>query len=506
MRRAIGFLTAAAVVLAALPVHASSVVLKDIGSHWARPQIESGVSAGYIAGYPDGSFKPDAAITRAEFHKLLGAAMRLIPSQVRTGFSEEVAAHRHWAFAQGHVQAAVSAGLLNPGDYGATFGGDQPITRREIVVATVRALGMDELTRENRHLSTPDAVAYEQWLRNFAAIAVQEGIITGYEDRTLGLGRTATRAEALVMVQRVLAKVTASVLDVAPGVAAQVRHPGEGEPVWSVQGTKLVRTEGSAVQEIALPAGASGVRLLPAPGKAVWVRYSAAGAGVVARYGINGQWTEVGRYPGIVPEMLAVGDDGRLWFTHGGSVLLSADRAGKAYVVSGVTERIRFGAVDWYDQFWGFGGGKLFRVTSEGAVTVFTTDLPAATEVEFFTLGEDGTAWVLTRPSGAGGAKAEAVQLREGRIARRIPLLGRYYGGLDTPASLKVVGQSGPFLWASGQAGGKEDGLFRLDLNSGAFTRMVMPVQVGASQQAQPAPGGGALLRDGAGKFWRVLQ
>ena len=505
MRRVIGFLTAAAVVLAALPAQASGAALKDISSHWARPQIVTGISAGYIAGYPDGSFKPDAAITRAEFHKLLGAAMRLGPSQIQTGFSEESAANVHWAFAQGHIQASVSAGLLNPPDYGATLQGDQPISRREIVMATVRALGMAEMAKANQTLSTPDAAAYEQWLRNFAAVALQEGIITGYEDKSLGLGRTATRAEALVMVQRVLGKLTVQVAPEEAGAAAQVRHPAEGEPTWSLEAGKLIRTDNGAVQEIALPAGATGLQLLPAPGQAVWVRYSAAGAGVIARYAA-GQWTEVGRYHGATPALLTVGDDGRLWFTNGVSGLMSADRTGKVWTINGISERIRFGAVDWHDQFWGLGGGTLFRVTTDGAVAAIAADLPAGAQVDFFTLGEDSTAWVLTRPAAAGGVKAEALQLRDGQIVRRVPLLGRYYGGLDAQASLKVVGQSGPFLWVSGLTGGQEDGLFRLDLNSGAFARMVMPVQVGASQQAQPAPGGGALVRDAAGKFWRVVH
>ncbi len=44
---------------------------KDYEGHWAQPYIEKAINAGYMIGYPDGSFKPDNPITRAEFAKVL---------------------------------------------------------------------------------------------------------------------------------------------------------------------------------------------------------------------------------------------------------------------------------------------------------------------------------------------------------------------------------------------------------------------------------------------------
>ena len=46
-------------------------VAKDYEGHWAQPYIEKAINAGYMTGYPDGSFKPDNPITRAEFAKVL---------------------------------------------------------------------------------------------------------------------------------------------------------------------------------------------------------------------------------------------------------------------------------------------------------------------------------------------------------------------------------------------------------------------------------------------------
>ena len=44
---------------------------KDYEGHWAQPYIEKAINYGYMTGYPDGSFKPDNPITRAEFCRVL---------------------------------------------------------------------------------------------------------------------------------------------------------------------------------------------------------------------------------------------------------------------------------------------------------------------------------------------------------------------------------------------------------------------------------------------------
>jgi N-acetylmuramoyl-L-alanine amidase len=44
---------------------------KDYEGHWAQTYIEKAVNAGYMTGYPDGSFKPENPITRAEFCRVL---------------------------------------------------------------------------------------------------------------------------------------------------------------------------------------------------------------------------------------------------------------------------------------------------------------------------------------------------------------------------------------------------------------------------------------------------
>ncbi|MGF1675894.1 MAG: S-layer homology domain-containing protein, partial [Rivularia sp. (in: cyanobacteria)] len=45
----------------------TSARFPDITNHWARPFIEALARRGILNGYPDGTFRPDNSVTRAEF-------------------------------------------------------------------------------------------------------------------------------------------------------------------------------------------------------------------------------------------------------------------------------------------------------------------------------------------------------------------------------------------------------------------------------------------------------
>lgn len=53
----------------------------DISGHWAESTISKWADKGIILGYPDGTFKPDNPVTRAELSKILALAFDLKPSE-----------------------------------------------------------------------------------------------------------------------------------------------------------------------------------------------------------------------------------------------------------------------------------------------------------------------------------------------------------------------------------------------------------------------------------------
>ena len=112
-----------------LPVFAAQASLSDIKGHWAEQNIEAAAADGWVNGFPDGSFKPDVTITRAEFVKLLLAAIHLTPESNSAKFLIGSAAYNlnketaltdidnHWLTSQGWFLIAESFGLIVPADY-----------------------------------------------------------------------------------------------------------------------------------------------------------------------------------------------------------------------------------------------------------------------------------------------------------------------------------------------------------------------------------------------------
>lgn len=53
--------------------------ISDITGHWAEKEIREALDNGWIEGYPDGTFRPDQAMTRAEAVVLMTAVMKTNP-------------------------------------------------------------------------------------------------------------------------------------------------------------------------------------------------------------------------------------------------------------------------------------------------------------------------------------------------------------------------------------------------------------------------------------------
>lgn len=88
----------------------ATTAFSDAGAHWANGYIGAAVQAGYLDGYADGSFRPDAAITRAEAVKILNRMMErsIVESDLSAltmPFSD--VATSHWAYYE-VLEAAVS--------------------------------------------------------------------------------------------------------------------------------------------------------------------------------------------------------------------------------------------------------------------------------------------------------------------------------------------------------------------------------------------------------------
>lgn len=78
----------------------------DARGHWSEGYVTALTSLDVIDGYEDGTFRPEGQVTRAELVKLLVTALNLPPGGT-LAFSDELP---HWALL--HISAAVKAGIV----------------------------------------------------------------------------------------------------------------------------------------------------------------------------------------------------------------------------------------------------------------------------------------------------------------------------------------------------------------------------------------------------------
>lgn len=175
------------------------VSFTDVTTHWANEAITNAVATGVAGGYPDGSFKPDQSITRAEFTKLLVEGLELPASSSELSFTD-AADIPQWA--QSYVKAAVQAGITT-GYQDGSFRADGAITRAEMAVMIVKALDLE--LEEAEALSFEDADSIPGFAQQHVATAVKHGLIQGLNGNKFAADQQASRAQAVTIILRALA-------------------------------------------------------------------------------------------------------------------------------------------------------------------------------------------------------------------------------------------------------------------------------------------------------------
>jgi hypothetical protein len=183
-----------------------SLSFRDIAGHWAEATIRD-MSARLIASGVDGKrFAPDQSITRAEFVQMLVRALGLEQPARSISFSD---VHSSDWYSPA-VQTAVYYGLAEGAGDG-TFRPHEIITREQAMVMTARAMKLiglaDRLTDyETAHVLAPytDKGNISTWALSGIGDLIHAGIVKGRADWRIAPQESMTRAEAAVMIHRLL--------------------------------------------------------------------------------------------------------------------------------------------------------------------------------------------------------------------------------------------------------------------------------------------------------------
>ncbi|MEX2355470.1 MAG: S-layer homology domain-containing protein [Thermaerobacterales bacterium] len=190
------------------PADPAVPMFPDTENHWAETDVALLVSRGVVNGYPDGHFRPDGTVTRAELSKMLVGAL-MGPDVLAAGPDALPFSDRSTVpiWAGGAVMAGVQAGLIAGFEDG-TFRPADQVTREQAVAMTVRALSMapggQTGSREVRGAETEfaDLDAISPWARGAAVAGAAEGLVHGFEDGTFRPLLTLTRGQAAALIVR----------------------------------------------------------------------------------------------------------------------------------------------------------------------------------------------------------------------------------------------------------------------------------------------------------------
>lgn len=173
----------------------------DIEGHWAEAEIVSMQEKGWLQGYPDGTFRPQQAVSRAEFIALLSRAMALPEARTQALPFDDVAGH--WVLPE--LRAVFAAGILHAQDYaGTSLLPDAVIQRQEMARMMARALGLsaEAAARRDQATSFRDDAEIAAADRGYVNALVAFSLMTGYEDYTFRPRAALSRSEAAVMLYR----------------------------------------------------------------------------------------------------------------------------------------------------------------------------------------------------------------------------------------------------------------------------------------------------------------
>lgn len=202
--------------------------VNDIGGHWGRENIQYLLDKGIIKGYGDGTFKPNASITRAEFITIINKAID--NNKVgNVSFSDVKSGHWHYD----EVRKAVGAGYIS-GFPNNTFRPNETIERQDASIMIRAAFGFDKVhnptvTFSDRSSIRSDAVCCVNALAS-------KGYISGHNNGKFEPRGSLTRAEAATIVANTIKGETPSG---RPTVVVDAGHGGSDPGALGVEGSGL---------------------------------------------------------------------------------------------------------------------------------------------------------------------------------------------------------------------------------------------------------------------------
>ena len=169
----------------------------DYKGHWAQGNIEKWVKEGIVSGYPDGSFRPNKPVTRAEFIAIVNNLFGFVDEK-RDSFSD-IPADAWYSEAVSRAAAAEivtgSEGEFRPGD---------PVSRQEAAAILFNAFRLSGTSSSAEKFQDSDDIS--DWAKLQIGVLLDKGFIGGRSGNKFEPAGSLTRAESLTLIENMTSK------------------------------------------------------------------------------------------------------------------------------------------------------------------------------------------------------------------------------------------------------------------------------------------------------------
>ena len=243
LRRMLATLTLCAVLIGSLTVSAAAADFQDVpAGHWAAAEINDCVNLGFFNGQSASWFGLGQSMTRAAFAVVLCRFFDWeTPAPTHSVYSDVPPD----AWYAGAVEAAYGHGALTR-QQGSEFRPSDPITREELTVTLVRAMGYSTLAGLTQAQSLPftdvDANA------GYISLAYHLGLMNGTNATTFSPERNATREQVAVILMRLYRKLHSGAVTKTAILSATETIPDmTGYSVIAIPAARLLYTSKAMV-------------------------------------------------------------------------------------------------------------------------------------------------------------------------------------------------------------------------------------------------------------------
>ncbi|MGC7930368.1 S-layer homology domain-containing protein [Lysinibacillus sp. VIII_CA] len=189
----------------------TKTTFKDVAkSHWAYESIKQVAEKGLVTGYEDGTYKPSAQVTRAEFATFLS---RVFDGNNRTPSKFSDVGASHWA--NDAIQEGLAVGFIKASDFSNNkFEPNKAMTRGEMSRWLANGLAhanadygkaIEEMANSSLTI-IPIPEFYGGGVNKkdlpYIGVALGTGLLSGYEDFTFKPNGNTTRAEVATILIR----------------------------------------------------------------------------------------------------------------------------------------------------------------------------------------------------------------------------------------------------------------------------------------------------------------